>query len=222
MKEIITFEQIKKNEEINTYIRNGNEALGALGFTEHSFPHALRSANFAANILRDLEYDERTCELAEIAGYMHDIGNCVNRTDHAHSGALMAFTLLNKLGMDAQEIATIVAAIGNHDEGTANPVNAVSAALILSDKSDVRRARVRNTEEIAFDIHDRVNYACEKSSLKIDKEEKTIKLVLKIDTAICPVMEYFEIFLTRMILCRRAAAFLGLKFELVINEQRLL
>lgn len=222
MSEKITFEQIKKNEEINTYIRCGNEALGALGFTEHSFPHALRSANFAANILRDLDYDNRTCELAEIAGYMHDIGNCVNRTDHAHSGALMAFTLLNKLGMDAYEIAIIVSAIGNHDEGTANPVNAVSAALILSDKSDVRRARVRNREEIAFDIHDRVNFACEKSSLEIDKEKKAITLELKIDTTICPVMEYFEIFLTRMILCRRAAAFLGLTFELVINEQRLL
>lgn len=218
----ITFEDITKNEEINTYIKSGNEILGVIGYTEHGFAHAHRSANYSSNILKSLSYDERTCELAAIAGYMHDIGNVVNRIDHAQSGALMAFTILTKMGMEPVEIAQVVSAIGNHDESTAAAVNPIAAALILSDKGDVRRTRVRDKETVKLDIHDRVNYAVERASMDIDAEQKTATLALTIDTEICPVMEYFEIFLTRMVLCRKAADYLGLLFELVINGTRLL
>ncbi len=218
----ITFDEILKNEEIHAYIENGNHNLGEIGFTEHGFPHAKRSANYAGNILRSLGYDERTCELAQIAGYMHDIGNVVNRANHAQSGALMAFDILNRLGMPPEEVAQVTAAIGNHDEGTANAVSPIAAALILADKGDVRRTRVRDRKSVAADIHDRVNYAVERASTKIDTERKTATLDITIDTSICPVMEYFEIFISRMILCRQAAQFLGLQFELIINETRLL
>lgn len=219
----ITFEDILKNEEIKAYIENGNHNLGEIGYTEHGFPHAKRSANYAGNILQALEYDDRTCELARIAGYMHDIGNVVNRVNHAHSGALMAFDILNRLGMPPAEIAVIVSAIGNHDEETAAAVSPVAAALILSDKGDVRRTRVRNKETVKLDnIHDRVNYAVEKASTVIDPGRKTATLNIKIDTDICPVMEYFEIFMSRMVLCRKAAVYLGLQFELIINDTRLL
>jgi metal-dependent HD superfamily phosphatase/phosphodiesterase len=218
----ITFDEILKNEEIHAYIENGNHNLGEIGFTEHGFPHAKRSANYAGNILRSLGYDERTCELAQIAGYMHDIGNVVNRANHAQSGALMAFDILNRLGMPPEEVAQITAAIGNHDEGTANAVSPIAAALILADKGDVRRTRVRDRKSVAADIHDRVNYAVERASTKIDTERKTVTLDITIDTSICPVMEYFEIFISRMILCRQAAQYLGLQFELIINETRLL
>jgi metal-dependent HD superfamily phosphatase/phosphodiesterase len=218
----ITFEDITKNEEINTYIKSGNEILGVIGYTEHGFAHAHRSANYSSNILKSLSYDKRTCELAAIAGYMHDIGNVVNRIDHAQSGALMAFTILTKMGMEPVEIAQVVSAIGNHDESTAAAVNPIAAALILSDKGDVRRTRVRDKETVKLDIHDRVNYAVERASMDIDAEQKTATLALTIDTEICPVMEYFEIFLTRMVLCRKAADYLGLLFELVINGTRLL
>lgn len=218
----ITFEDILKNEEIKAYIENGNKNLGEIGFTEHGFPHARRSANYAYNILKSLQFDERTCELAEIAGYMHDIGNVVNRVDHAQSGALMAFNILNRLGMPPDEVAQIAAAIGNHDEGTAAAVSPIAAALILSDKGDVRRTRVRDKETVSADIHDRVNYAVEHAATEIDPEHKTATLVISIDTDICPVMEYFEIFMSRMVLCRRAAKYLGLQFELIINDTRLL
>lgn len=218
----ITFEDILKNEEIKAYIENGNHNLGEIGYTEHGFPHAKRSANYACRILKSLGYKERTCELAEIAGYMHDIGNVVNRADHAQSGALMAFGILNRLGMPPDEIAQITAAIGNHDEGTAAAVSPIAAALILADKGDVRRTRVRDKETVNEDIHDRVNYAVEHAATKIDPERKTVTLVISIDTEICPVMEYFEIFMTRMVLCRRAAQYLGLQFELIINDTRLL
>lgn len=218
----ITFDEILKNEEIHAYIENGNHNLGEIGFTEHGFPHAKRSANYAGNILRSLGYDERTCELAQIAGYMHDIGNVVNRANHAQSGALMAFDILNRLGMPPEEVAQVTAAIGNHDEGTANAVSPIAAALILADKGDVRRTRVRDRKSVAADIHDRVNYAVERASTKIDTERKTVTLDITIDTSICPVMEYFEIFISRMILCRQAAQYLGLQFELIINETRLL
>lgn len=218
----VTFESIVRNPQVHTYIEQGNAILGVIGFTEHGFAHARRSANYASNILKALGYDERTCELAAIAGYMHDIGNVVNRIDHAQSGALMAFTILSGLGMEPEEIARVTAAIGNHDEGTAAAVNPIAAALILSDKSDVRRTRVRSRDTVDSDIHDRVNYAVERATLEIDATEKTAVLALTIDTGICPVMEYFEIFLTRMVLCRKAAAFLGLAFELVINGARLL
>lgn len=218
----ITLEQILKNDEINAYIKCGNQNLGVIGFTEHGFAHARRSSNYAGYILKELGYDERMCELAAIAGYMHDIGNVVNRVAHAQSGALMAFQILNRLGMPPEEVALIVAAIGNHDEGTATAVNPVAAALILSDKGDVRRTRVRNKETVGADIHDRVNYAVERAATQIDAEGRTVTLNITIDTKICPVMEYFEIFMTRMVLCRQAAQYLGLQFELLINEVRLL
>ena len=218
----ITLEQILHDPEINTYIQAGNSVLGAIGFTEHGFAHAKRSSDYAAAILRQLGYSDRTCELAAIAGYMHDIGNTVNRVDHAQSGALMAFSILNRLGMPAEETAQIVTAVGHHDENTAAAVSPIASALILSAKSDVRRTRVRNKSTVSNDIHDRVNYAVEEAVLQVQAEEKTITLQITIDTAICPVMEYFEIFLSRMVLCRKAAACLDLTFELVINGTRLL
>lgn len=221
-KHVITLNDILTNKEISAYITNGNDNLGEIGFTEHGFAHAMRSAKYASYILKSLNFDDRTCELAAIAGYMHDIGNVVNRTDHAQSGALMAFNILNRLGMDAKEVALIVAAIGNHDEGTAAAVNPIAASLILSDKGDVRRTRVRDKDKVNVDIHDRVNYAVERASTEVDAERKTATLNITINTEICPVMEYFEIFMTRMVLCRRAAEYLGLQFELIINETRLL
>lgn len=223
---MITFEQIKNSNEITTYIKKGNDLLGAIGYTEHGFAHAGRVSEKAANILQLLEYPERTVEIGKMAAYMHDMGNCVNRNDHAQSGAVMAFKILSTMGFDPEEIADIVGAIGNHDEGTGSPVSPISAALILADKSDVRRTRVRyksrNAEKISADIHDRVNYAVEKSDIVILPEEKKAVLSLKIDTSISPVMEYFEIFLSRMVLCRAAAEFLGLTFELNINNIKLL
>ena len=214
----VTYEQIKQDELINTYIRQADESMRAMGFTEHSFAHVTKCAQTASGLLNDLGYSDREAELARIAGYLHDIGNVVNRNDHAHSGALMAFRLLDELGMPAEDVATVVTAIGNHDEHTAYPVNAVAAALILADKSDVRRSRVRNRDNIRFDIHDRVNYAVEQSDLVLDRQGKNLTLTMTIDTEICPVMEYFEIFTTRMLLCRKAAQFFGLTFKLRIND----
>lgn len=214
-----TFEQIRKDEKIKTYIKKADESLAALGFTEHSFPHVLRVADFAGNILDELGYGDREVELARIAGYVHDIGNMVNRVGHSQSGAVMAFEILREMGMKTEELCDIVSAIGNHDEGTGVPVNAMAAALILADKSDVRRSRVRNRDKTTFDIHDRVNYSVEKSTLKINKENKTVTLKLIVDTEYGSVMDYFEIFLGRMIMCRKAAEKLGLTFRLVINEQ---
>ena len=219
---MLTYEEIVKNESIKTYIRKADESLVALGYTEHSFAHVTRVANTAGNILTTLGYPERDVELAKIASYLHDIGNLVNRTDHAQSGAIMAFRILDHLGGNAEEIATIARAIGHHDEGTAFAVNPIAAALILADKTDVRRSRVRNREATTFDIHDRVNYSVEKSSTKINDEKTEITLELTIDTDLCPVMDYFEIFLGRMILCRKAAEKLGLQFRLNINGQILL
>lgn len=219
---VLSPEDIFKDQEVRAYIRQGNDNLGVIGFTEHGFAHAKRSSDTAREILTALGYPERTCQLAAIAGYMHDIGNTVNRVDHAHSGALMAFTILTKLGLSPQETGLICSAIGHHDERTAFPVNPVAAALILSDKSDVRRSRVRKDAELEEDIHDRVNYAVENSRLQIDPQEKLLIFHLTIDTKICPVMEYFEIFMDRMVLCRKAAQTLGLQFELIINGTRLL
>ena len=216
---MLTFEQIRKDEKIKTYIKKADESLAALGFTEHSFPHVLRVADFAGNILDELGYGDREVELARIAGYIHDIGNMVNRVGHSQSGAVMAFEILREMGMKTEELCDIVSAIGNHDEGTGVPVNAMAAALILADKSDVRRSRVRNRDKTTFDIHDRVNYSVEKSTLKINKENKTVTLKLIVDTEYGSVMDYFEIFLGRMIMCRKAAEKLGLIFRLVINEQ---
>ncbi|NLD60063.1 MAG: HD domain-containing protein [Clostridiales bacterium] len=218
----IRFEDIKNNGEINAYIRAADAVMEAIGYTEHSFAHVTRVAEQSASILSALGYPERTLELAKIAGYMHDIGNAVNRHEHAVSGAVMAFRILDNLGMPAEEIAKVVGAIGNHDEGTGAPVNEIAAALILSDKGDVRRSRVRPSVPRTNDIHDRVNYAVEKSALELDAEGRTISLRLAIDTSICAVMDYFEIFLTRMLLCRRAAERLELKFRLLINDVTLL
>ena len=216
---MITYNDVKNNEEIKIYIRMADETMKSLKFTEHSFAHVVRTANTASQILSKMGYDERTVELGKIAGYMHDIGNIVNRVDHSQSGALIAFRILDKMNMPAEEIAEIVTAIGNHDEGTGVPVSPLAAALILADKSDVRRSRVRNQDFSTFDIHDRVNYSVEKSSLEIDPATKIIRLVLNIDTEISSLMDYFEIFLSRMTLCRRAADKLGFVFKLTINEQ---
>lgn len=219
---VITFETIRKNSEINAYIRAADAVMEAIGYTEHSFAHVTRAAEQSASILRALGYSERTQELSRIAGYMHDIGNAVNRHEHAISGAVMAFRILDRIGMSPEEIAKIVGAIGNHDEGTGAPVNELAAALILSDKGDVRRSRVRPNAVRKGDIHDRVNYAVEHSELDLDPDGRTISLRLAIDTSICAVMDYFEIFLTRMLLCRRAAEYLGLRFKLEINDVTLL
>ena len=218
----ITFEDIRKNETISTYIKKADESLISMGFTEHSFAHVGKVAHDAKMILEILGYPKREAELAQMAGYLHDIGNVINRIDHAQSGAVMAFRILDNMGADPEDIATIVTAIGNHDEKTAFPVNPVAAALILADKCDVRDTRVRNKDHITFDIHDRVNYSVKKSELLVRPEEKEIELCLSIDTSICAVMDYFEIFLTRMILCRKAAEKLNMKFVLTINGQKLM
>ena len=219
---MLTYEEITKSEAIKTYIIRADESLGALGFTEHSFAHVMHVAEMAGYILQTMGYDERTVELAKIAGYLHDIGNLVNRKDHSQSGAVMAWSILNDMGCDPAEVATIVTAIGNHDEGTGVPVNAVAAAMILADKADVRRSRVRNTDMSTFDIHDRVNYSVKKSALKINEDKTLVKLKLTVDTKFGSVMDYFEIFMQRMILCRKAAEKLGLQFKLIINEQQLI
>lgn len=218
----MTYEELKHDETIKTYIRKADESLLALGFTEHSFAHMAKVSETAAYILTTLGYTEHEVELARIAGYLHDIGNLVNRIDHSQSGALMAFRLLSERGMPPEDVATVVAAIGNHDEGTGVAVNAVAAALILADKTDVRRSRVRNQELVSFDIHDRVNYSVQKSELTIREDKSAITLTLQIDSEMSSVVNYFEIFLNRMVMCRNAAERLGLRFELVINEQSMM
>ena len=200
---MITFKDIKNNESINTYIKKADELLEAIGFTEHSFAHVTKVSETAGYILETLGYSQREVELCKIASYMHDIGNIVNRVDHSQSGAVMAFRILDKMGMDPEEISTIITAIGNHDEHTAEPVNAVAAALIIADKSDVRRSRVRKTGDIKLDIHDRVNYAVEKTVVKINSDKTILKLKLTIDPKISTIMDYFEIFLSRMLLVKK-------------------
>ncbi len=219
---MVTYNDIKNNEAVKTYITAADKSLAALGFTEHSFQHVTRVAETAKYILEELGYSEHEVELARIAGYLHDIGNLVNRIEHSQSGAVMAFRILDNLNMPPEDIATVVTAIGNHDEGTGIPVDAISAALILADKSDVRRNRVRNTDVASFDIHDRVNYSVKSSLLKINHDKTLIKLKLSVDTRYGSIMDYFEIFLARMILCRKAAEKLGLEFKLIINEQQLI
>ena len=219
---MITVEQVRNNPQVRTYIQKADEALAALGYTEHSFAHVGKVAKEAREILLTLGYSPREAELAEIAGWLHDIGNVINRVDHAQSGAVMAFRILDKLGAEAEEISTIISAIGNHDESTAYPVNPIAAALILADKTDVRRSRVRNRDFATFDIHDRVNYAVHQSRTEITADHQKIILDLKIDTQISAVMDYFEIFMQRMLLCRKAAEKLGLTFSMVINDQIIL
>ena len=218
----MTYENIQKNPAIRTYIQQADASLIALGYTEHSFAHVTRVAETTGYILRTMGFPDRTVELGKIAGYLHDLGNLVNRVSHSQSGAIMAFRLLDKLGFEAGEIAIITTAIGNHDEGTGLPVNDLAAALILADKSDVRRTRVRNQDLSCFDIHDRVNYSVVSSTLTINPERTQILLELSVDPQYSSVMDYFEIFLNRMILCRKAAEKLGLTFRLVINGQHLI
>ena len=217
----LTYEDIRKNDEIKTYIKKADESLSAMGFTEHSFAHVTKVAQIASEILDELDYSDREQELASIAGYLHDIGNVVNRNDHGHTGAVMAFRILDKLNMDPEETATIITAIGNHDEKSAFPVNSVAAALMIADKSDVRFTRVRNTDISSFDIHDRVNYAVKESKVSVI-DKKIIELRLKLDTTVCSVMDYFEIFLGRMVLCRKAAEKLNCEFKLMINGQKVI
>ena len=217
---MVTYEALRRDAAVNTYITRADESLSALGFTEHSFPHVCRVAEVAGQVLKALGYDSHQIELAKIAAYLHDIGNLVNRVDHSQSGAVMAFRILDHMDMDAADVATVVTAIGNHDEGTGVPVNAVAAALILADKSDVRRNRVRNRDIATFDIHARVNYSVERSELRILPEEKVARLELTVDTHFSSVMDFFEIFLKRMLLCRRAAERLGVTFQLTINGQQ--
>ncbi|MBE6753993.1 MAG: HD domain-containing protein [Ruminococcaceae bacterium] len=217
---MITFEQIKKNPAIKEYITRAGESMDAIGYTEHSHTHARRVSGTAAFILKELGYSERECELAQIAGYMHDIGNLVNRCDHAQSGAMMAFRILDKMGMEPSELATIVTAIGNHDEQTAVAVNPVAAALIIADKTDVRRSRVR-CQPVDFDIHDRVNYSVKKAEVVVDAENKRIELMLTTDKKSFSALEYFEIFMERMLLCRRAAEKLGVQFFTYFDGQLL-
>lgn len=219
---MITFSDIKNDERIKTFIARADASLLALGYTEHSFAHAGMVSSNAAYILEMLGYSEHEVELVRIASYLHDIGNLVNRADHSQSGAIMAFRILEEMDMDAEDLALIVTAIGNHDEGTGVPVNAIAAALIIADKSDVRRSRVRNRNRETFDIHDRVNYSVTESGIAIDDAKTVLTLRLTIDTQYCSIMDFFEIFLARMKLCCKAAERLGLRFELVINGQKLL
>ena len=222
----LTYDAIRANSTVNTYILAGNDALGTIGYTEHGFAHATKAALSSAEILEQLHYDAHTVELARIAGYLHDIGNMVNRNNHELTGGTMAFSLLTSLGGNPADIAVICAAIGNHDELSGQPVNAVAAALVLADKSDVRRTRVRPLKTAGggfiSDIHDRVNYAAVSNALELDAGAKSITLRLQIDTEICAVMEYFEIFLNRMLMSRRAAEYLGLSFHLEINGTQML
>lgn len=219
---MITYEEIKKNPSIRAYITKADQSLSAMGYTEHSFPHVMKVAETAARILLELGHGEREQELAKIAGYMHDIGNLVNRSDHSQSGAIIAFRILDEMKMDPEEIATVVTAIGNHDEGTGIAVNAVAAALILADKTDVRSSRVRNTDRSTYDIHDRVNCSVTHAAVTVSDDKKRLTLTLTVDTEISPVIDYFQIFMGRMIMCRNAAQALGLQFELIINGQSLM
>ena len=218
----LQYEDIRKSEEVNAYLAQGNEMLGMLGYTDHSAKHAQIVADTAGKILKELDAPKRQVELAQIAGYMHDIGNCVNRTDHAHNGAILARSILKDMGMEVKEIAAVMNAIGSHDEKTGCATDPISAALILADKTDVRRNRVRNKSKSSFDKHDRVNYAVTASKLRILPEKNTILFEICLDESICALIDYFEIFMQRMILCRKAAEKLGLQFKLMINEQQLI
>ena len=218
----ITVEELKKDHEISIYLTRSTEYLGRLGFTEHGKRHATIISDRAYSVLKELDYSERDCEIAAVAGYIHDIGNMINRYNHGGNGAVMAYTILTRLGMPPEEMALVVSAIGNHEEERGNAINHIASALILADKSDVHRSRVTNKDFATFEIHDRVNYAANSSHLVIDNKLRTIALELTIDTKICPVMEYFEIFLGRMIMSRRAAHFLDCRFNLIINNNQLL
>ncbi len=217
----ITYNDIKNDVEINALIRRGNDVMKVMGYTEHSERHAAKVAECAGSLLMQLGYDEHQVELAKMAGYIHDIGNAINRHDHAHNGGMLAYQILKERGMALEDILTIVTAIGHHDEKTGTAIDAVSAALILADKTDVRRNRVQATSQGQFDIHDRVNYAVLSSSLEILEDKKVIQMNMELDDTMCSVMDYFEIFLQRMVMCRRAAELLGYRFKLVANGSKL-
>lgn len=217
-----SYENLRHDSEILALIKSADDVLGAIGYTEHGMAHCVKTGTDAGRILETLGYTERECELAKIAGLIHDIGNTVNRSNHAHNGALLAFSLLKEREFPIEEVIAVTTAIGHHDEKTAAPVTPIAASLILADKSDVRASRVRDKDTVYTDIHDRVNYAAKNSKITVMNEHKLIILELEIDTTICPVMEYFEIFLERMVLCKKSAAFLGCDFELIINDTRLL
>jgi len=217
----VTLAMVRDNPRVKAYIRMADASLEQIGYTEHGERHVSLVSRIAYNVLKRMGYDERECELAAIAGLLHDIGNAVNRDHHAQSGAVMAMQILNDMKMEDGEVLKVIAAIGNHHENDGDPVNAVAAAIILADKSDVHRTRVRNPDMIRFDIHDRVNYAVEKSFLNVDEDRKHITLELTIDSKISHVMEYFEIFMTRMLASRKAAMFLGATFGLAVNGNRL-
>ena len=218
----MTYQEIKKNEEVRAYLKKGNDNLGVLGYTDHSEAHCIVVAERAGLILKKLEYPEETIELAKIAGFMHDIGNAVNRSSHAEYGAILANELLKGTDLSLENRITIMSAIGNHDESTGGATDPVSAALIIADKTDVRRNRVRDKDRATFDIHDRVNYAVTEAKLKINKEKKLISLNLQIDESICTMYEYFDIFLGRMMMCRGAAEILDMKFRLTANGSKVL
>ncbi len=219
---MVTLQDLRNDPMIRTMIAKGNDHLGVIGFTDHGTMHVSLVSDLSYDILDQLGSPAREAELAAIAGYLHDIGNVINRQGHSQSGALMAMTILRRMSMDPEEIAIVAAAIGNHDEGNGQPINRVAAALILADKSHVHRSRVRNRDISTFDIHDRVNFAVNESILRVNGDKKVITMELSIETEICPVMEYFEIFLSRMVMCRRAASFLECQFELLINGAKLL
>lgn len=219
---MITYQEIRKNEEVQAYLKKGNENLGVLGYTDHSAVHCTLVAEEAGRILRELGYSEHEIELAKIAGMMHDIGNCVNRSRHAEYGAILANEILRNKDLSVEDRATIVSAIGHHDESTGGAVDVVSAALIIADKTDVRRNRIRTKVKSNYDIHDRVNYAVTESKVHISKEEKSITLSLTVDEEICTMYEYFEIFLGRMMMCRGAAEMLGMTFKLRVNGSKVL
>jgi len=218
----ITFTEVLANEELRVYVERGDALLGTLGYTDHSAAHTVKVGQTAAHLLTTLGYSEEEAELARIAGYIHDVGNMINRVDHAQTGALLAFDILTRMGMPPADIADVVSAIGNHDEGTGSAVSPMSAAIIISDKTDVRRSRVRNTDFATFDIHDRVNHAVVDNALTVNAENREILLTLTIDTSICSVIDYFEIFLARMLMCRRAADTLASVFGLVVNGTRIM
>ena len=219
---MVTFEDVKNNEDVKALISSSQKQLNELGYTEHSVRHATIVADRAAEVLSALNYPEDRIELAKIAGYLHDIGNCVNRTDHAHSGAILAYNILKDMGMPVEERTEIMMAIGNHDENTGTAISDISAAIILADKSDVHRDRVTNKNLSTFDIHDRVNYAVTNAELDLNVEERKILLNLTIDTKLCPVLDYFEIFMDRTMMSKYAAKYLKIWFELVINGTKLL
>ena len=219
---MITLKDIKENQELDSLIRGAQKQLNAIGYTEHGHRHISIVSKRAGDILEKLGYPERTVELTRIAGYMHDIGNCVNRVDHAHTGAILAYNILKEMGMPIEEITEIMMAIGNHDENTGTAVSDISAALILADKSDVHRDRVVNKNLSTFDIHDRVNYAVTNADLIMDEKERKVTLNLTIDTKISPVLDYFEIFMQRTMMCKYAAKYLKIWFELIINDTKLL